>query len=252
MPSHFSTIGFALETPEQYKDLVLQAARQGDRISAPVGDYMRFAPGCGVELWVQVVNGNELIGCTPHFAGQGRMRLGVTQVITDQECVLDGGVHGWADPQSDDPASGCYPVFIAVPDFAVLQQGLPQPDRLTLQVAAFAHELTVYATEAAFEQDSERFRLASEAFIPSGLFNLGGEPEQPLRAEGIFAGHIVATELRTNPVTGLQFYWLLVQTLGAVIDVVADPVLVAEPPRVGGVAQGAGWLSGRVRDDDIC
>jgi hypothetical protein len=245
VPSHFSSIGFVLETSEQFKDLALDAACRGERVPAQTGDYICFAPGAGVELWVQVVDSTTVVGCNPHFRGQGRLRLGLTRVIANTEHILDGGVYGWVDPRAGDPESGAYPVFIDVPDFAVLQEHSLPPCTIDLQVAAFAHELRVFATEDDSANNGERLRLAPEAFIPSGLFYPGGEARDPLRAEGIFAGRILATELLTNPVTTRQFYWLLIKTFAAVIDVVADPILVTEQPRVGGLVQGAGWLTGR-------
>jgi hypothetical protein len=90
--------------------------------------------------------------------------------------------------------------------------------------------------------------MAAESLIPSGLFHAEGGAKEPLQAEAIFNGHILAAERRTNPDTSQDFYWCLVQTYGATIDVVADPVLIDEEPRVGGILSGSFWLSGRIVD----
>lgn len=46
--------------------------------------------------------------------------------------------------------------------------------------------------------------------------------------------------------TGATFVWAKVQTYGAVIDLVADPVLLDRRVVTGGVIRGSFWLSGRI------
>ena len=90
---------------------------------------------------------------------------------------------------------------------------------------------------------------ASQSFIPSGLFSPGGETTEPPLASAIFTGHIRAAEVRTNEVTGAEYFWAFVSTLGGDFDVVIDPELVSNPvPAAGGVLQGEFWLSGRLVD----
>lgn len=91
-------------------------------------------------------------------------------------------------------------------------------------------------------------KFASQSFIPSGLFNLSGS-DAPARAEAIFAGHVRETERRTNQLTGDEFVWCLVDSLGGSFDVVIDPELLSNAPRVGGVVHGSFWLSGRIISD---
>ena len=43
-----------------------------------------------------------------------------------------------------------------------------------------------------------------------------------------------------------SFYWILVDTLGGLYDVVVDPTLIAEPPTIGNIVSGTFWLSGRL------
>ena len=125
--------------------------------------------------------------------------------------------------------------------------GLPSA-AVTLQVAAFAHELTLFESEDEYDAHlslSESLKFAATAFIPSGLFC--PEPAPPL-AHAIFTGRIEAWERRYNGATGEPFYALLVRTLGGTYDVVADPSQVEVTPTVGGIARGSFWLSGRVVD----
>jgi hypothetical protein len=65
-------------------------------------------------------------------------------------------------------------------------------------------------------------------------------------AEAFFTGHILKAEKRINGSSGLPFWWLLLDSLKGTFDIVAAPKSLREEPRVGGIAQGNFWLSGRV------
>jgi hypothetical protein len=117
-----------------------------------------------------------------------------------------------------------------------------------VQLAAFAHELTVFPDSDAYADASEGRELphAAESFIPSGLFVTGEEPEPA--AEAFFTGTVLAARGRMNETTGDPFWWARVRTLGGEIEVVANPVLLSGPVSAGAVVQGSFWLSGRLRD----
>ena len=67
-----------------------------------------------------------------------------------------------------------------------------------------------------------------------------------MRPIGKFAGEIKEFDLRTNQLSGENFYRFLIETLGGEIDVVADPKFVPEEPKIGGIVSGQFWLSGRI------
>lgn len=242
MASHLSDIGFPVRGTGDIEELVQRATEEGG-LSEP---YIRWAPGQGVELWLQVTPEGEVVGFNPHFAGAGRMRIGGVQLISSEEFPLDGCIHGWADPEDEEAESGLFPLVIDIPDFEHVRGRIATGEAVTVQVAAFAHELSCYASDEAFDAAQEQgFKWAPEAFMPMGLFGPDGE-DVPPRAEALLSGHVRQAELRTNPVTGEPFHCLSVQTLGGVVDVVADPSVVDGAPVVGGVVQGTFWLSGRV------
>ena len=187
------------------------------------------------------------VGLNPHIGGDGRLRFGALELRPGQAGTLDGSLHGWADPAADNPGGGIYPLLVDVPGARPAQARLALPAIVSLQVAAFAHELACYPDEAAYSAAQEREpRFAAGALIPSGLFARRGEVE---RAEAVFAGRVPRAEMRTNPASGVAFHALLVRTLGGVFDVVADPAVVTGEPVVGGgVVRCMAWLSGRVID----
>src|SRR5438876_10688309 len=68
--SHLSDIGFNPMDQEEWKALVRHAAKSGEPLESRKGTHIRWSPGHGIELWVQVRLSQkkpELIGCVPHF-----------------------------------------------------------------------------------------------------------------------------------------------------------------------------------------
>lgn len=242
MPNHFSTLGFRVRSEDDFVALAREAAETATPLECPGGCYLRWACGSGAELWLQVDRDGEFIGMNPHFEGESAVRVGLTGRITREVATaLDRAFHGWADPAGDDPESGCYPFIFDAPD-GRLHDGLGLPLTAQARIAAFAHEVSLFASPEAHAEGQEgEVKFASKSFIPSGLFGPPGDA-----ALAVFTGHIVAAGDRRNGLTGELFGWALVETLGGVFDIVMDPELIAEPPRVGGVLSGSFWLSGRV------
>ncbi len=262
--SHFHAIGFPLADIER---LLLRSAQEGQAIESRHGMYVRWCPGAGAELWLKVDRQGQIVSADPCFSGRGQMPGIITGVVWDEQTPLDGSFHCWVGGDEDDPESGLYPVLINAPDFDVSRAGLTPPASASLQVAAFAHTLECYPDEETYYEDQRRrwggeraavtgepFKgFAAESFIPSGVFDLSGsesEDEQP-RAEGLFTGRVLIAESRTNPASGHEFHYLLVKTLGATLDVVADPAVgVSGDPIQGGVVRCQAWLSGRLTQVD--
>ena len=78
-------------------------------------------------------------------------------------------------------------------------------------------------------------------------FGAGSMPGVPRILSGvlILAGIALETDTRENPVTGARFHWILAETAGGTVDVVADPEVMSAPPAAGAIVYGEFWLSGR-------
>lgn len=252
MANHFSAIGLPLQTREDFVKLLNEVEPLGLNLPSTHGDYIQWSPGGGPELWLQRDAEGRTIGCNPHFAGASRLRIAVTKLLPDEAYLLDGALYAWAEPPGDEPLSGEYPFVFDVPDFDLIQEKLSLPQIVSAQIAAFAHELSCFADDAAFHASQEsKVKMAAESFIPSGLFTPSvarqdDERESKPQAMAIFNGHITASEVRVNAHTQAPFLVLSVQTLGGTFDVVADSSIVEGAPIVGGVASGTLWLSGRI------
>jgi hypothetical protein len=245
--THFSTIGLAVYTDPELLDLVERAMANAERFPTPHGTYLRWADPSGAELWIQLNAENELIGVNPHFGGLSRVRVLLTHRLdTGSPSILDGRFHGWADPEkaeAETEQSGAYPFLFDAPD-AVCHAELALPAEVDIQVAAFAHDVQVYANAKAFDaaQTGDAWET-SQTFIPTGLMK-GGDGE--LRAEAAFTGHVQRSERRTNQLTATDFVWCLVSSTGGTFDIVADPELLPKPPAAGSVITGTFWLTGRI------
>jgi hypothetical protein len=250
MPSHFSTIGFSVESQDDFVELAQQVVGQAQAIPAKGGEYLRWKGGGGEELWLQVDRAGDLIGMNPHFTGKSSVRVGITaRIRRPPDTPLDGAFHGWARPPGESAEEGAYPFVFDTPDAATYSEFAP-PGVVEAQIAAFAHEITFYDSEQAFDsaQSEREVKFASQSFIPSGLFTPeGGKPDAP-EAHAIFTGHIVEAAALRNSHADLPFYWALVETLGGTFDVVIDDSLLPQAPAPGGILSGAFWLSGRMTD----
>jgi hypothetical protein len=248
MPSHFSTIGFDLRTGDQLLTLANQVTPASRILRCAKGRYLCWNGGRGEELWLQVGGDGALMGMNPHFSGKASLRIGLqSRVHRDTDTALNGAFHGWADPQDASSDSGAYPLVFDSPD-AALHDKLHLPAIVPVQIAAFAHEITLFPSLADYEssQQGGELHFASKSFIPSGLFSPDGKSTDPPDAFAIFTGHVLESARRTNALTGNPFHWALVDTYGGQYDVVIDPQLSPDLPQPGGIVSGSFWLSGRL------
>lgn len=250
MPSHMSSIGFLFSTNEEFADLAMTAATQGEPIQVSGGTYYRWTPGAGVELWTQVDEDGQIIGLNPHFSGSARMRVRlIERIAREDDSSLDGAFYGWADPaedglEEDNQEDGQYPFAFDASDFK-RHGALALPAIVSVQLAAFAQELRAFENDETFQageasEAGENFKMAPESCIPSGTFS------DPPESTVIFNGHVLETTQVTNLHTQQTFWWARVRTLGGEFDVVADPEIVKGAIVVGGVIGGSVWLSGRI------
>ena len=247
MANLFATLGFDIDTEEKFSAQSLMVAEAGDRIALPGGgEYRRWSPGAGIELWAQIT-GNQVVGMNPHFAGETTIRAGVSARFRDPGLsALDGMYQVWPEPVTDDPETGSTTFVIDAPDFA-LHSRLKLPVIAPVQVSAFAFELDAFGSEEAYaESQTGELKYAPESLIPSGMFGADMSLADPVRPEAHFTGRVLDSELRINPSTGFPFRWMRVRTWGGEMDVLAEPSLIAGEVVEGGIVAGTFWLSGRV------
>jgi hypothetical protein len=251
--SNLSNIGFNVTSQEGFQELLSTIYQVSLPLQTKEGIYNIYTDGSGAQMYIQFNTKNECIGANPHYVGKSKRTVCLTDAFERPESELDGAFHCWAAPSEvNNPTSGAYPFVFDSPEFKTIGT-IDFPQNADIQLAGFAHELSVYSSENEFaEHQTGEVKWATQSFIPSGLFysDEGKEPEVP-QATGILTGTIKEFERKKNELTGEAFYWLLVDTLGGEIDVVADLRFFDREPQRGGVIQGVFWLSGRLLNPPI-
>ncbi len=250
--SNLSDIGFPTRSEQDINDMISHVLELAETIPCPQGFYLKFADASGAEIWLQGNTEQELIGFNPHFAGKSCRTVGLTNAIQRESSELDGGFHAWANPSGEAAEiSGEYPFVFDVPDFRLTSE-IRLPQIQEIQLTAFASsDFKVYESEKDFDESQDgELKNSLKSFVSSGLFAFDAEDESSdlnaARPIAIFAGIIKEFELKKNELSGENFYWFLVETLGGETDVVADVKLINNEPKIGGVVSGQFWLSGKL------
>jgi len=237
MATDFTDIGFPITSHRESIPFAQRVMNEGTQHRAAGGLYVEWAPGAGVRLWVVVTPKAKFGRIDRDFVPECSTPLKITGRLPDA-----GQMTGYMTALAD---MG-FPLVFSVPDYRAWDSlSLPVDARIGL--VGFARgDLSAYASDEAHATETRgKPALAAEAFISSGLILPDGAPRTPPTDDAIVSGHVVATETRVNPVTGLSFIWARIETLGVTLEVVADPQHVPNQLTVGGIVSAALALSGR-------
>ena len=84
------------------EDLAALASRVADRadtISVDDGQYLKWAPPSGEQLWLQVKHNGDAMGMNPHFEGKSLVPVAVeARIARSAHTPLDGTFLAWANP----------------------------------------------------------------------------------------------------------------------------------------------------------
>ena len=247
----FDSIGFKTSGFDELRPYLDMAFDKGVRPISPRGYYAYWPLGNGCEVWVTLDKQRNVISYAPHFVGSSRFKMKLTHVF-DIEEELAGALQGEIIPENEDGAH--FPFIFYVPSWDFVQADLDLqrtkatgPLSLTVQLAAFATEISCYDTEQeCMDAQTAEYRMAPQFFIPIGLFR--PEDEMP-GLQVSLGGTVLSGRTLTNPITNQRTIYMRVQTLDMIVDVVADPILIKGRPRIGGIIKGLFWLSGRPSND---
>ena len=116
MPSQFSAIGFTVSSGEDLAALASRVADRADTIDAQAGQYLKWAPPSGEQLWLQVKRNGDAMGMNPHFEGKSSVRIAVeARIARESHTPLDGTFLAWANPPDGAAAGGDYPFAFDCP-----------------------------------------------------------------------------------------------------------------------------------------
>jgi hypothetical protein len=260
MASNLSTIGFVFAGEDDFRSAMLSCA-QNITVQLPCanGNYGIWRSRTGAEVWFHLNasdNGEtEIFGLTPFFEGQSDVALKITgPVARDGDNPFEGAMTGWISP--DETGEGSYPVVFDAVDFAAHKDSA-WPAIRHVRLCGFAREMQVFGSEDAYyaargQPDSENLKLAAHAFIPVGLFAAAQSDESEVNvapsSAALLTGKILEHRTLTNEASGQDFVWLLVESLEATFDIVADAAVIAGDVIDGGVVETAVWMFGRFLD----
>lgn len=242
MPSHFSCIGFDITSEEDLIRTTQHLLESAVDVACFYGRYRKWSDS-GIEMWLHFNEKNEFIGITPSYVASSSIPVAITAEL-ENDYPFDGTFHAWLNPGDNEPESGDFPFVFDIPDRACFAK-LETPKFVQMSLSAFAYDIAVFDDEAEFyDSQTEEPSFAVESFIPSGLFVDEDAKDSQATATAFFAGKILISEIKTNPLTGLNFYWAKVKTLGCELDILIDPATCPELPAAGKIVSGSFWLCG--------
>jgi hypothetical protein len=260
MASNLSTIGFVFPDEASFQGMMLKCA--GEAIAGlscgAQGEYRIWRSRSGAELWFHIGAGQngetEILGLTPFFEGQSQVKLKLTEAVhRPDDNPLEGAFYGWVSP--DETGEGDYPLVFDAVDFAARSATI-LPVIETVRIAGFAREVKAFATEAdyfAANAAASGPRLAAKSFIPMGLFAAASAADDAAATEAmktpsshaLLTGRVLDHRSFTNETTDRPFHWMLVESLSATYDVLADPGIVQGEILPGATVEAVCWLFGR-------
>ncbi len=261
--SNMSCIGFPVETEDEFGDLAVSKANKALEYKTHQGAYLCWEEDedFGPELWVQA-EGDAIVGMHPYFRGKSEMRVGALNLVENEfQTTLDASIYGWIDPETKDPESGVCPCLFDMVNYKIYND-ISFPFIEKFSVAAFAQEIDVYESEAAYEEenppmteedldnitDETPMAMAAESLMPVGLFN--EEEGEPPEAYAMLTGKVLETKKMINPDTKKEYHWALVKTLGGTVDVIAAPDMIDQEIVKDGIVSGIFWFCADIKFDE--
>lgn len=247
------SLGFKGDAPgllETYKSL----CAHGELIDAGGFNYLKWVVDDKLELWTQVKDGKAEMLYNPYYAGETRMTVALMEKTPRQKTVLSDGAFycrggGFANAGY---VAGRNPFIFDTIDYH-RYDGLSMPRLSTIQLTAFAFQMTGFEDEEGYEEaypaDAEGFCWDYKHFIPALMFDKErGEDGELQSANAEVSGWVSETAILTNPLTGLDFCWARVETIGGEVDVVCAPNRLNGFLVEGGIAVVHSYLYGRLAE----
>ena len=258
MASNLSSIGFSFDTAEEFQQTMLRLAPECvERLGCAAGDYSIWRSRTGAEIWFHLDllgiedNAQDIAGLTPFYEGLSLIDIEViARVIRPDDNAFEGAFT--AQVMDPDGTNEGFPMTFEAVDFAA-HADRELPFRAQLKLTGFARQVRAFADEAAYAADRSgpmgEIQLAPQAFIPVGQFadpDEGAAEEGPPAPTALLTGRVSEHRTQVNEATGRPYHWLLVDSLAASIDIVADPECITGEIVQGGTVEIGCVLIGRM------
>jgi hypothetical protein len=133
-------------------------------------------------------------------------------------------------------------------------EGLSLPRVNTVQLTAFAFDVAGYENEDEYDEaypaDEHGYCWDYKHFVPVCMTTPRGEGGELQDAGAEVSGYVTDTGIITNPLTGYDFCWARLETVGGEVDVVCSPDRLSGYLVKGGIAVTSCYLFGRLIAND--
>lgn len=228
----------------------------GEIVEANGTKYLKWSAGERVEVWTRVEGDTPAPLFYTYYSGEARMRVALIEKTPRAEPTLsDGAFLCRSDGCAGESwiAGRLVSFVFDTPDFH-RYDGVSLPRVCDVQLAGFAFDVKGYENEDEFDEDyttdEDGYCWDYKYFVPSSMLNPRGEGGELQIASVNVSGYIRATDIVTNPATGLDFCWMRLETIGGEMDLVCAPEKLEGYIVEGGIATSHCYLYGRILKDD--
>jgi hypothetical protein len=250
-----SDVGFRDKSADVALKTLWQMHEHGEVLETGGTRYLKWSVGEKLELWASHNDGSFGPLFFPYYAGDSRMRVALLEKTPRRKALrADGAFYcrGDASAGAGWVAGRCPFVFDTLGYRR--HDGLSLPRMNDVQVTAYAFEITGYEGEEEYDEanpaDEQGYGWDYKHFVPLCMTAPRGEGGELQDACAEVSGYVRDTAIVTNPLTGHDFCWARVETIGGEVDVVCSPDRLNGYLAVGGVAVTSCYLFGRLLEDD--
>jgi len=233
--SHLESLGFKIDSAEEFEALVSTIFEQGEEIVIDGGKYICYRDPSGATIYAQI-EGEEFIGFMPFYDAKITREIHIeSKLINDSLTALDSRYLAKSQGHT-------YPFIFDVVNAKERELNISSSE--TLPFVAFPTEIAYFAT--AYEFLQEMPELSMTYFVPVGLMTPDGEANENPEPYAMFISQIKSVELKTNSYSNQQFYVLEVSALEGDLTVVTSAKALKSEPKVGGFINGVYWMGAKV------
>jgi hypothetical protein len=258
--SHLASIGFPVSDRDQFARLLMSLIGKAveDVPARNSVKHFRWTDPSGASIAFHLDSRGAIDCITPFFSPREPNRWQVTtSAPEDDACAHCGGAMCDVFDSTGEMVTRAVVQWL---QFQTYRDWLSNPQKFEIEVVAFAHEASFFATSEEYHESQRHLQtrpgrpdpvgptdkplmFADNAFVPEGSFAAQGHMGD--RATALYAGRVEASERLINGATGADFQLARIRTLPGLLDTVFDPKACKGDPVVGNIAFVRAWLVGR-------
>jgi hypothetical protein len=256
----FDSVGFPHSSDEEFARLFMRIKHEGEIVTTTHGIYYCWTipldEDFAVELWLKEAFEDQSGGVHPHF-------IGATEGNIELHAAIPRGERSYADGSfrfdhyrrvQGGKFVAKTPIVFCCPNFDCAE-GFELPRKFRVQLCAIAADLQCYTDEAEYRAAVPSAAPEGEhleVIFPSDYVRGGEIFLEPVSPITYLTGRVEETEILTNPETGCDFVWAVVNVGDfGLIDLVSSVEVMSGFMQEGCIVRGTFWLSGRLSDESL-